>query len=82
MADLSVGHARRLDGYRRAEDTADQAAAASTEDLRLALLWYRAMFRDLVGAPDREPALQARVPRSSRVPQPRQPTSSQESSVK
>ena len=47
MADLSVGHARRLDSFRRAEETAGRVATASTEDLRQALLWYRALFRDL-----------------------------------
>lgn len=73
MADLSVGHARRLDGYRRAEDTADQAGTASTEDLRQAMLWYRAMFRDLAGVSGREPAGQAEEPRPSRVPRPRLP---------
>jgi hypothetical protein len=48
-ADLSVHHARRLDSYRRAEQTAAALASAPvpTEDLRQALLWYRAMFREL-----------------------------------
>jgi hypothetical protein len=47
--DLSVHHARRLDNYRRAEETIDALAAAPvpTEELRHALLWYRAMFREL-----------------------------------
>jgi hypothetical protein len=49
LEDLSVAHARRLASYRRAEETAANAASASTEDLRQALLWYRAMFRDLAG---------------------------------
>lgn len=73
MADLSVGHARRLDGYRRAEDTADQAGTASTEDLRQAMLWYRAMFRDLAEVSGREPAGEAQASRPSRVPRPRLP---------
>ena len=49
-ADLSVHHARRLDSYRRAEETTAALASASvpTEELRQALLWYRAMFRELV----------------------------------
>jgi hypothetical protein len=47
LADLSVTHPRRLASYRRAEETAASAESASTEDLRQALLWYRAMFRDL-----------------------------------
>ncbi len=73
MADLSVRHARRLDGYRRAEDTAGQAGAASTEELRQAMLWYRAMFRDLADVSGREPAAQAQEPQPSRVPRPRPP---------
>jgi len=73
IADLSVGHALRLDGYRRAEDVADQADSASTEDLRQAMLWYRAMFRDLAGLPRRESARQRKASRPSRVPRPRLP---------
>ena len=48
-ADLSVHHARRLDSYRRAEETTAALASATvpTEELRQALLWYRAMFREL-----------------------------------
>jgi hypothetical protein len=75
VADLSVSHARRLDAYRRAEETADQAAAASTEDLRQAMLWYRAMFRDLAGAPNgraRQPGSLSQQP-LSRLPSPRLP---------
>jgi hypothetical protein len=73
MADLSVSHARRLDGYRRAEDMSSQADAASTEDLRQAMLWYRAMFRDLTGVSGGEPADEAQASRPSRVPRPRLP---------
>jgi hypothetical protein len=53
LADLSVGHASTLDHYRSAEKTSRSAAAgtASTEDLRLAMTGYRALFRDLVGEP-------------------------------
>lgn len=47
LADLSVNHAERIDGYRRAERMAADPEAASTEDLRQAMLGYRAMFRDL-----------------------------------
>jgi hypothetical protein len=75
MADLSVGHARRLDGYRRAEDAADQADSASTEDLRQAMLWYRAMFRDLTGSAGAGRARQSLAPRPPRVPRPRPPAS-------
>ena len=53
LADLSVEHATTLDHYRAAEETSRKAAAgaASTEDLRLAMIDYRALFRDLVGEP-------------------------------
>jgi hypothetical protein len=51
LADLSVEHATTLDHFRAAEQTSRSAAAgtASTEDLRLAMIDYRALFRDLVG---------------------------------
>jgi hypothetical protein len=53
-ADLSVHQARQLDGYRRAEQIAAALASASvpTEDLRQALLSYRAMFRELAESPE------------------------------
>jgi len=53
LADLSVEHATFLDHYRAAEETSRNAAAgtASTEDLRQAMIDYRALFRDLVAAP-------------------------------
>jgi hypothetical protein len=53
LADLSVEHATTLDHYRAAEETSRSAAAgtASTEDLRVAMIDYRALFRDLVGEP-------------------------------
>lgn len=53
LADLSVEHAATLDHFRAAEETSRNAAAgtASTEDLRLAMIDYRALFRDLVGEP-------------------------------
>jgi len=50
LADLSVHHARRLDGYRRARQTTEQAATAATEELRHALLGFRALFRELLDA--------------------------------
>jgi hypothetical protein len=46
---LSVYHARALAGYRQAQDI--RAESASTEELRTAMLGYRALFLDLVGAP-------------------------------
>ena len=48
LSDLSVHHARRLGGYRRARQTT-QSGAAKTEELRQAMLAYRALFRDLLG---------------------------------
>jgi hypothetical protein len=53
LADLSVEHAGTLDRYRSAEKISGSAASgtASTEDLRLAMIGYRALFRDLLGEP-------------------------------
>ena len=51
LADLSVRHGRYLDGYRTARRTTDQAGEGSTEEFRQALLDYRALFNDLLGAP-------------------------------
>jgi len=53
LADLSVEHASMLDHYRTAEEISRSAASgtASTEDLRLAMIHYRALFRDLLGEP-------------------------------
>lgn len=53
LKDLSVQHARLLDGYRRALQTTEQAATAATEDLRQALLAHRALFRELLGPAER-----------------------------
>jgi hypothetical protein len=51
MADLSVEHARTLDHFRTAQDLSNRAAGgtASTEDLRLAMVHYRELFRELLG---------------------------------
>jgi hypothetical protein len=51
LADLSVGHATALGRYRNAEEISRSAAAgtATTEDLRGAMIDYRALFRDLLG---------------------------------
>jgi len=53
LADLSVEHANTLDHYRQAHQVSlrAEAGAASTEDLRLAMLHYRALFGDLLGQP-------------------------------
>jgi hypothetical protein len=44
---LSVYHARSLDGYRQSQDL--RTDAATTEQLREALIRYRALFEDLTG---------------------------------
>jgi len=51
VADLSVAHASTLQHYRDAHDISDRnkAGSASTEDLRVALVHYRALFADLLG---------------------------------
>ena len=51
LADLSVHHGRYLDAYRGAVRTTGQAGNVSTEDYRRALLDYRVLFNDLIGAP-------------------------------
>jgi hypothetical protein len=50
IKDLSVHHARSLDGYRRARKATEQAGTAQTEQLRQALLGYRELFTDLFAA--------------------------------
>ncbi len=51
LADLSVDHARTLGHYRDAHEisTRSRNGEASTEDLRQALVHYRALFADLLG---------------------------------
>ena len=53
LADLSVEYSDTLGHYRAAEEISQSAAAgtASTEDLRLAMIHYRDLFGDLLGAP-------------------------------
>ena len=48
FTELSVNHARALDGYRRGTDAAGQASGQSTEVLRQVLLEYRTLFRELL----------------------------------
>jgi FtsZ-interacting cell division protein ZipA len=49
-ADLSVDHPRVIDNYRVAHEIAlrDSRGEASTEDLRKAMVCYRALFEDLL----------------------------------
>jgi hypothetical protein len=53
LADLSVEHASTLDHFRAAHDVSQNAAAgtATTEDLRQAMIHYRALFAELLGEP-------------------------------
>jgi len=53
LADLSVEHARNLEHYRAAHALSDASTKgqASTEDMRQAMIHYRALFSDLLGAP-------------------------------
>ena len=52
LSDLSVYHADRIEGYRRAGEATGQAGSAGTEDLRQAMLAYRALLLELFDAPD------------------------------
>ena len=51
LADLSVEYSGTLDRYRAAEEVSGKATAgaASTEDLRQAMVHYHALFADLLG---------------------------------
>jgi Tfp pilus assembly protein PilX len=53
VADLSVEHAATLDHFRAAHDISERAASgtASTEELRQAMIHYRALFTELLGQP-------------------------------
>jgi hypothetical protein len=57
LADLSVEHAGTLDHFRAAHQISMQAeeGTAGTENLRLAMLHYRALFSDLLGPPSHAP---------------------------
>jgi hypothetical protein len=52
MADLSVEHASTLNNFRMAQEISHKAPSASTEELRQAMVHYRALFSDLLGRPD------------------------------
>ncbi|GAA2915633.1 hypothetical protein GCM10010517_81690 [Streptosporangium fragile] len=51
LSDLSVAHGRTLDHYRQAHEISGRAARkeASTEELRQAMVHYRALFEELLG---------------------------------
>lgn len=52
---LSVEHSRTLDHYRAAHDISERQVDSdvSTEDLRTAMVHYRALFEDLLGTNDK-----------------------------
>ncbi|WP_249345371.1 hypothetical protein [Microbispora sp. H11081] len=56
LSDLSVAHAATLDHYRNAHDISSRAARqeATTEELRQAMVHYRALFQELLGDSDSE----------------------------
>ncbi|MFA1550389.1 hypothetical protein [Actinomadura chokoriensis] len=56
VAHLSVEHGRTMDHYRRAHTISGKTASgqASTEDLRQAMVHYRALFEELLAAPGGE----------------------------
>lgn len=57
IADLSVEHSSVLEHYRAAHTLHEQnqRGQGDTEELRLAMKHYRALFSDLLGAPERSP---------------------------
>lgn len=56
LSDLSVAHGRTLDHYRQAHEISTRAARqeAPTEELRQAMVHYRALFEELLAAPGSE----------------------------
>ena len=52
MADLSVEHASTLQDFRTAQEISQKTPSASTEELRQAMIHYRALFSDQLGQPD------------------------------
>jgi hypothetical protein len=56
VEDLSVDHAPLVDSYRTCNGVVTRAGSnqATTEDLRTAMIHYRALFEDLVGVKDSE----------------------------
>jgi hypothetical protein len=71
LADLSVEHAQTVGHFRAAQEISQNATAgnAPTEDLRQALIHYRALFADLLGDPSRlDPATTATTPATATPP--------------
>ncbi|GAA2162509.1 hypothetical protein [Actinomadura napierensis] len=69
-AHLSVEHGRTLDHYRRGHDISGRAAdkQASTEELRQAMVHYRALFEELLSVPAQRPGPEATGEDASRTP--------------
>jgi hypothetical protein len=57
IADLSVDHSAVVEHYRAANalHQQNQSGQSNTEELRQAMMHYRALFGDLLGTPDRAP---------------------------
>ena len=68
LADLSVEHANTLDHFRAAHDISRNAATASTEDLRQAMIHYRALFSELLGEPAARPEARTAGPVTTTQP--------------
>lgn len=64
IAALSVHHAGKLDHYRKGQDITGRSDSASTEELREAVLSYRELFNDLVGAGRNRPGQQLTIART------------------
>jgi len=67
VADLSVEHAGVVQHYRAAHalhqaNQTNQKGQGNTEELRMAMVHYRALFADLLGSPDREPGSRRMAP--------------------
>jgi FtsZ-interacting cell division protein ZipA len=67
-ADVSVDHPQVVEHYRAAHDISGRATAgdASTEDLRQAMVHFRALFVELLGNTD-EPSTDGRAPQTETV---------------
>ncbi|WP_233508373.1 hypothetical protein [Spongiactinospora gelatinilytica] len=83
LSDLSVTHGRTLDHYRKAHEISGRAAKqrASTEELRQAMVHYRALFDELLSEDGRQAtgnpenaADRPRVPTQQRPPRQGQPS--------
>jgi len=59
-ADVSVDHAEAVPAYRRAHELATARRDVATDDLRQAMVHYRALFTALLGEPGWQPAPDAR----------------------